>query len=132
MQVFLSYDRNDEEFAKALKEQLEEHGLTVWKATDEILPGENLWQRASEALKASKAMIVLLSPDSVRSETQQREIEYALGDQKYQGRLFPVQVRPTHDIPWILKKFKLFNASQGAAKVGASIAEATKPMPSVR
>ena len=69
MQVFLSYDRNDEKFAKALAEQLEKHGLSVWKAFEEILPGENMWESVSGALKASRAMIVLLSPESLRSVT---------------------------------------------------------------
>ena len=126
MQVFLSYSHNDEGFARALTEQLEKHGLSVWSAADEILPGENFWQRIGTALKESKAMIVLLSPESVRSETQQREIDYVLGDPKYQGRVFPVQVKPTQDIPWILRTLNLLDAKQGAAKVGASIAEAAK------
>ena len=132
MQVFLSYDRSDEEFAMALSEQLEKHGMTVWKGAAEVLPGENLWERIGAALKSSKAMIVLLSPVSVRSETQRREIEYALGDPKFQGRVFPVQIRPTQGIPWILRTFNLLDAKQGAAKVGASIAEAAKLAPSIK
>jgi len=132
VQVFLSYDRSDEEFAMALSEQLEKHGLTVWRGAAEVLPGENLWERIGAALKASKAMIVLLSPASVRSETQRREIEYVLGDPKFQGRVFPVQIRPTQGIPWILRTFNLLDAKLGAAKVGASIAEAAKLTPSVK
>jgi hypothetical protein len=132
MQIFLSYDRSDEEFAMALSEQLEKHGLTVWRGAAEVLPGENLWERIGAALKASKAMIVLLSPDSVRSETQRREIEYVLGDPKFQGRVFPVQIRPTQNIPWILRKFNLLDAKLGAAKVGATIAEAAKLAPSLK
>jgi len=132
MQIFLSYDRSDEEFAMALSEQLEKHGLTVWRGAAAVLPGENLWERIGAALKASKAMVVLLSPESVRSETQRREIEYALGDPKFQGRVFPVQIRPTQNIPWILKTFNLLDAKQGAVKVGSSIAEAAKLTPSVK
>ena len=116
----------------ALSEQLEKHGLTVWRGAPEVLPGENLWERIAAALKASKAMIVLLSPESVRSETQRREIEYALGDPKFQGRMYPVQVRPTQNIPWILRTFNLLDAKQGAAKVGAAIAEAAKLAPSLK
>jgi hypothetical protein len=132
MQIFLSYDRSDEEFAMALSEQLEKHGLTVWRGAPEVLPGENLWERIAAALKASRAMIVLLSPASVRSETQRREIEYALGDPKFQGRMFPVQVRPTKNIPWILGTFNLLDAKLGAAKVGTTIAEAAKLAPSLK
>jgi hypothetical protein len=90
------------------------------------LPGDNIWLRVGEALKKSKAMVVLVSPESMRAENVRREIEYALGDTNYEGRLFPVQVRPTHDVPWILRKFQLLNGTQGPAKVSESIADALK------
>jgi hypothetical protein len=124
MQIFLSYDKADRTYAKALSAQLERRGFSVWSPGEEVLPGDNVWLRVGEALKKSKAMVVLVSPDSMRSEYVRREIEYALGDPNYQGRLFPVQVRPTEDIPWILRKFKTYNGGRGAAKVGESIANA--------
>ncbi len=126
MQVFLSYARSDEAFAKSLSSQLTKRGLSVWSANQEVLPGDNLWLQVGEALRKSKAMVVLVSPDSMRSEHVRREIEYALGDSSYEGRVFPVQVRPTSDIPWILRKFKTFDARRSAAKVGESIAEALR------
>lgn len=69
-------------------------------------------------------MIVLLSPESMRSDHVRREIEYALGDPNYEGRLFPVLVRPTENIPWILRKIKTFDTGRNAAKVGEIIANA--------
>ena len=125
-QVFISYARADEDFAKALSSQLTKRGLSVWNADDEILPGDNFWLRIGEALRKSRAMVVLVSPDSMRSENVRHEIEYALGDPNYEGRVFPVQVRPTEDIPWILRRFKSFDARQSAAKVSESIANALK------
>lgn len=124
MQVFLSYDQSDQAFARALSSQLKKRGFFVWSPAEEVLPGDNVWLRIGEALKNSKAMIVLLSPDSMRSQNVRREIEYALGDPNYEGRLFPVRVRPTSDIPWILRKFKTFDAGRSAAKVSESIANA--------
>jgi hypothetical protein len=126
MQIFLSYARADEDFAKALSSQLTRRGLSVWTTDDEILPGDNVWLRIGEALRKSRAMVILVSPDSMRSEYVRHEIEYALGDPNYEGRVFPVQVRPTEDIPWILRKFKSFDARQSAAKVSESIANALK------
>jgi hypothetical protein len=123
-QVFISYARADEDFAKALASQLTKRGLSVWNADDEVLPGDNIWLRIGEALRKSRAMVVLVSPDSMRSENVRHEIEYALGDPNYAGRVFPVQVRPTDDVPWILRKFKSFDARQSAAKVSESIANA--------
>jgi TIR domain len=106
MQIFLSYAQADEAFARALSSQLAKRGLSVWNRGDEVLPGDNIWLRIGEALKKSKAMIVLVSPDAMRSENVGREIEYALGDLNYEGRVFPVTVRRTSDVLWILRKFK--------------------------
>jgi hypothetical protein len=83
MQISLSYARADEAFARALSSQLERRGFSVWSPAEEELPGDNVWLRTGEALKRSKAMVVLLSPDSMRSEHVRREIEYALGDANY-------------------------------------------------
>ncbi len=68
MQIFLSYARADEDFAKALSSQLTRRGLSVWTTDDEILPGDNVWLRIGEALRKSRAMVILVSPDSMRSE----------------------------------------------------------------
>lgn len=124
MQVFLSYAESDEAFAKALSSQLTRRGLSVWSPEQEVLPGDNVWLRIGEALKKSKAMVVLVSPESMRSEYVRREIEYALGDPNYEHRVFPVRVRPTNDIPWILRRFKTFDAKGSVAKVSESIANA--------
>lgn len=124
MQIFLSYAESDEAFAKALSSQLARRGLSVWSPEQEVLPGDNVWLRIGEALKKSKAMVVLVSPESMRSEYVRREIEYALGDPNYEHRVFPVRVRPTNDIPWILRRFKTFDAKGSVAKVSESIANA--------
>ena len=60
MQVFISYARADEDFAKALSSQLTKRGLSVWNADDEVLPGDNFWLRIGEALRKSRAMVVLV------------------------------------------------------------------------
>jgi len=126
VQIFLSYARSDETFARALSSQLERQGFSVWSPREEVLPGDNIWLRTGEALKKSKAMVVLLSPDSMRSDHVRREIEYALGDPNYEGRLFPVRIRPTEEIPWILRRLKTYEAGRSAAKISESIASALK------
>ena len=125
MQIFLSYAQSDEAFAKDLASQLEKQRLSVWSPEQELLPGSNFWLEVGHALQRSKAMIVLVSPDSMRSDHVRREIEYALGDPNYERRIFPVQVRPTADVPWILRKFKILDGRQ-KAKVSQSIANAIR------
>ncbi len=126
MQVFLSYDRADEAFAKSLSAELSKRGLSVWRDEEELLPGDNWALQIGEALRKSRAMVVLISPKSMRSKWVRHEIEYALGDLRYEGRLFPVLVRPTNDVPWILRELNMLSARQGAAKISESIADALK------
>ncbi len=105
MQVFISYAAKDREIARELGSALTKRGLKVWLADEQVLPGDNWSLKIGEALDRSKAMLVLLSPDAVKSELVRREIQYALSSPKYEGRVIPVIVRPTKDIPWILRKF---------------------------
>lgn len=132
MQVFLSYSEADRAFARKLSSRLSEQGLDVYDPNDDLFPGDNWPLKIGKALQESKAMVVLLSPDSMKSEWVRSEIEYALGDHNYKGRLFPVLVRPTHKIPWILRdiqeslrEFEVVSVTD-PAKVGDAIATALK------
>jgi hypothetical protein len=122
MRVFISYDQKDKESAKELSDRLVEAGFAVWDAEREILPGDNWALKVGEALEESDAMIVLLSPESVRSPWIKREIEYALGSPKYSGRLVPVIVRPTEDIPWVLRQLKVVHLNKKLGLAAKQIA----------
>src|SRR2546423_807794 len=114
MQVFISYAETDEPVAKKVAAGLEKEGLKVWYDRREILPGQNWAESVAKALKESRAMVVLLTPASLRSSFVRREIDYALGDQTFSHRLIPVIVGspedlPKRDIPWILQTLKMIN-----------------------
>jgi hypothetical protein len=124
MRVFLSYSSADEDFAKQLGSQLSMRGCEVWDPSERLFPGDNWSLKIGEALAESRAMIVLLSPDSMKSEWVRREIDYALGDRNYEGRVFPVVVRPTEEVPWILRKFQVLRAKNNPAEISKLIATA--------
>jgi len=126
VQVFLSYTQAEQDFARALSQELTRRGLEVWSDEQEILPGDNWGSSIAEALKKSKALVVLISPESMRSKFVRSEIQYALGELSYEQRIFPVMVEETSSVPWILSKFKILNASAGAARVSDAIADALK------
>jgi hypothetical protein len=107
MKVFISYSQADQAIAKDLVSLLAAAGVRAWDAESELTPGDNWAMRIGQALEESDAMIVLLSPDSVKSEWVRREIEYALSSPNYRDRLIPVIVRPTRKIPWILRDLSL-------------------------
>ena len=119
MKVFISHAYTDEPLVKKIAAILEEAGLEVWDATRDVLPGANWPDEVARALKESKAMVVLLTADALRSSWVRREIEYALGEQNYRERLIPVLVSDPgelkkEDIPWILRRLHMIDMGEYA------------------
>lgn len=110
MKVFISHASADEALAHEVSDTLRRAGLEVWDGSD-ILPGENWAAKVAVALQESEAMVVLLTPDALRSSNVRYEIAYALGDKGYSNRLIPVlaaspEQLPKDEIPWILNTFQ--------------------------
>lgn len=100
MKVYVSYTDRDADLAARLAARLAAEGFGVWP-DDQVLLGDNWALAAGKALEDADAMVVLLSPEGLNSERVRHEIGYALTQQRFQGRLFPVQVRPTKRVPWM-------------------------------
>ncbi len=70
--VFLSYSRKDCEQALKLKAAMEAEGITVWIDLEGMLSGD--WQnRVTESLNRSRAVVVLLTRNSLKSESPVRK-----------------------------------------------------------
>ena len=111
MKVFMSYAHSDEPLARRVFDILKEAGLEVWDGTREVMPGDNWAAKVSEALQESQAMVVLLTPNAMRSNWVRSEIEYALGEVRFRNRLIPVVMGnpdelKKEDVPWILWTLK--------------------------
>src|SRR6185312_11750278 len=102
MHVFLSYARGkDDKLARAIAESVQEAGHEIWFDERELVAGENWALKIGKALEEANAMLVLVSPESMRSPWVQQEISYALGSPNYANRLVPVYAQPTENVPWI-------------------------------
>lgn len=123
MNVFLSYSRQDREWAIAVAERLQAEGFAVWDSETELFPGDNFASRIADALDSADAMIVLVSPDALASEWVRHEIDFALGSSRLSGRLIPVIVRPTDKLPWILQKLKTIGPEGGPQAAADSIVQ---------
>jgi hypothetical protein len=104
MRVFISHSRTDRRLAEDLATRLSVAGFAAW-SEQELFPGDNWPLAIGKALDQSEAMIVLVSPESAKSESVRNEILYALSSLQYANRVIPVQVRPTDEMPWILRSF---------------------------
>jgi HEAT repeat protein len=88
--VFMSYSRKDEEIMRMIAKFLRAQGIKVWVDNEKLIPGTPIWEEAVEkGIKNASAIVVLLSPDSKKSEWVRREISLADQNQK---RVFPVLV----------------------------------------
>lgn len=75
--IFISYSRKDAELAIALAERLRETGATVWMDTVAIVAAQTWSAEIVNAIKECKALVVLLSPDSVASQNVTKEVALA-------------------------------------------------------
>ena len=117
MKVFISHAHTDEPLVKKVATVLEDAGLEVWDDTREIMPGDNWADKVAQALQDSDAMVILLTPDALRSRWVRRDIEYALGEQSYRKRVIPVLVGdpqefPREDVPWILRHLQMIKLAE--------------------
>jgi hypothetical protein len=124
--VFLSYAKRDDKLAQALRAALEKGGFEVWDAASRLTPGDNWALEQGKALADATAMVVLLSPAALASDHVQREIDYALGEPRFKGRLIPVVVRPVKEIPWILETLQVVKIDEDPERGSRRVLEALK------
>jgi len=122
MKIFLSYSTEDGAVARKLASQLEQAGFDTWDPAEARFPGDNWALRIGKALQESDAMVVLISPKAMKSESVRQEVEYAISSPHYKGRLIPVMVKPTKDMLWILKRFPLVTVGRDLSEAVRQIA----------
>ncbi len=126
MKVFLSYAARDARIAKIVASRLSEAGFSVWNPADQIMPGDNWALELGRALNKADAIVVLLSPAALAAPTVQREIDFALGNPRFKGRLVPVVVRPVKSIPWILETLPTFKITSDPDRASRQVVQALR------
>ena len=129
MKVFISYSEADKKWAHLLRSRLSQEGFETGNSTNDIAPGDNWLLKSGKALQTADAMIVLLSPDSAKSDWVRSEIEYALSSPQFRGRVIPLLVKPTEDIPWILKSLHFIRASKDVDETIDRVAATLQKLP---
>ncbi|MFT3705602.1 MAG: toll/interleukin-1 receptor domain-containing protein [Agriterribacter sp.] len=91
-QVFVSYCRNDGDFAELLKLKLEKEGIQTWVDNDGIDPGEDWRQDIDDAIRKSVTLIVIMSPEARESEYVTYEWAFAWG---VNIQIIPIMLKQT-------------------------------------
>jgi hypothetical protein len=123
MRIYMSSSPRDREFVTGLASHLKKAGFKVWYDAWDVYPGDNWGLAIGKALEKSNAMVVVLSPEAVKSTSVQRDIDYALGALQFAWRLIPVELRPTKDMPWILRQMHVIRASKSPGQTARRIIE---------
>lgn len=118
MKVFISHADADADVALRLAAALKAVGLDPWVAEDELYPGDNWAEVIGRGLAEAQAMVVLLSPQSLRSRWVRNEISYALGEERFKNRLLPLVIGrrdqlPSDLVPSALHLFPWFEVRPG-------------------
>ena len=71
---FISYSREDEQFATLLRSKMREHGLRVWFAREDVKGGQKLHEQIDEAIQITDRLLLVLSEQSINSSWVQHEI----------------------------------------------------------
>src|SRR5688572_9998318 len=77
-QVFLSHSTLDAEFVDQLAADLRAAEIVVWKSPDSILPGEEWVDAIQRGLTTSSHLILVKSPNAVKSKWVRFEFNVAL------------------------------------------------------
>jgi hypothetical protein len=125
MNVFISHVAADQPFVSSLSKTLKRGGLKVWDRS-RLVPGSNIALEVGKALDEADAVVVVLSPEAIKSEWVRHEIEFAIGSSKFKGRLVPVLVRRTTEVPWILRELPQWIESDDPREAGRYIVSLLK------
>jgi len=116
-QVFISYTRQDHDFAASLYDWLANAGFDAWMDTKKLKPGQNWDFEIDIALRKASFIVIILSNSSVdRRGYVQRELKLALD--KYKEKLIddifiiPVLIEPNVKVPHELQSIQYISAQQ--------------------
>lgn len=107
MRIFVSYARVDKPFCIQIVTTLDVHD--VW-FDDRLYAGQDWWKEILRRLDWCEGFVYLLSPDSVKSEYCQKELEIA---QSLGRHIFPVVIHPDTPIPTSLDEIQFVDLSKG-------------------
>ncbi len=125
---FISYSREDSEFALRLAQDLRAEGADIWMDQLDIKMGDRWDRKVEQALKKCAGLILIMSPTSVKSDNVLDELDYALEkDKRILPILFlecerPFRIRRRHYVDFTAGYAKGFRRMKGDLNLNSSSA----------
>ncbi len=101
--IFISYSRQDEEFAQQIATDLDRLGASIWLDVDDIPPGVNWSSAIQQGLDTCDSLLLIISPDSMESSNVTDEWQYFRDESK---PIIPVMHRSTANIHFQLRRIQ--------------------------
>ena len=107
--IFISYSRKDIDFVRKLAGDLEKAGYDVWWDITDLRGGDDWVKALPAAIEAAEYFIIILTPNSIKSEWVQKEYTQALSLHK---KIIPMMFEMC-DVPFALNTVNYVNFMGG-------------------
>jgi TIR domain len=94
--VFISFARRDEAWASQFVDELEAQGVHAWLDKTDIAPRDHIGEKLEQALRESRVVAVLISPNYITNPSSAFELGAALGGNK---KIIPILTQEGEDLP---------------------------------
>jgi hypothetical protein len=102
MTTFISYSRANSDFAVRLAKDLKASGHEVWLDQLDIPTGSRWDDELEKALRTCSTFLIILSPESIKSQNVKDEIGYAIDTGKH---ILPLMIKQC-EVPFRLRRFQ--------------------------
>lgn len=94
---FISYSRENDDFATLLHDRLQGTGIRCWKDTKDLKTGDFIEDSINKAIKTHEKVLIILSKESINSKWVRREVKNALDRETKENKkiLFPINIDNT-------------------------------------
>lgn len=91
---FISHSSRDQELAERLHADLQQRGLRIWYAPEDLKIGDRFQERIEESIRVYDKVMIVLSEASVQSRWVEREVNAAGERENRENRtvLFPIRI----------------------------------------
>lgn len=125
---FISHAGEDKAaVAEPLDAALNARGLRVWFDKAQLLPGDRLRRRINDGLRDTHCGILILSPDFLRKEWPQRELDALISREEDGARIIPILHEMSHEtlrrVQPLLSDFVSLDTKAGIETIAIKLAE---------
>ena len=129
--VFVAYAHEDRHIAELVVAALEKNGLECWMAPRNVKAGESYASAIVRAIKTTRAMVIVLSDATNKSEHVVNEVERAFHAGKVIVPFRMANVQPSEDLEYFLSRTQWLDAFDGqpadhVSKLATALIEALK------